>query len=544
MLRDLRSAPFCWQEKLVMRRLRAHYDGPRFSHRSTAIAIYQALTEIASNQNSQNEARAFVRQLGAMAGCSDRTAQRYIREFETIGLVITRHNRIDERTNTANTYCLVSPNDEADKSSPYSSVQGEGVSPTSPPSVGPPAATSRKVSTRSKVKATPLSAQTDTDPLVSPTSPLPAAAATLVSPVSPLPPADGPLVSPTSPASDMGIASLVIGGSPAGDRGIATSGDPGVTQIELDSQEPDSQEPDKQGLAVGLGFGGGATVATYADDESWQRAVVRHNVPAQLTLGQPDVPSPASDQPPASHPLATEDELISPTRSGQRSAASDQPIPTRSDERSAAASPHIPAPGAAAANDPPSPIHHVQAAMIKIGVDERTARLLAAEHDPELIAGWLRYVQTATGISRPAALLVSRLRANEPVPVVKGSTIPALTDFIPPPALDVEAEAVRQQAVREQEVRLLLVRYGVDDDTLGLWLTVRDELAVREPFAYQRCFRDAFLARPQTNVALIVLPPRVDVAEAARYEAALRDLLEPRYHVRDLILRFATVQYA
>jgi hypothetical protein len=71
-LRDTRNAPFCWQEKALLRQLRAYYSGDRLKRRTTAFAVYLVLTEIASDQYGQAQATAFVKEIGDRLGARDR----------------------------------------------------------------------------------------------------------------------------------------------------------------------------------------------------------------------------------------------------------------------------------------------------------------------------------------------------------------------------------------------------------------------------------------------------------------------------------------
>ncbi len=475
-----------------MRKLRAHYTGAIFSHRATAIAIYQALTEVASNQNSQNEARAFVRQLAELAGCSDRTAQRYIREFEEIGLVVTHRNRLDERTNLANTYSLVSSTAEG-------AALVVSVSPP-PSSSGSPAPAKATMRTKRKPAAPP---HLEPTALVSPTPPAPHPLSALVSPTPPAPTAVTNMVSPMSPAA--------ISTPPVGDLHAANAGDRGVALIEPES-EPIylEQQPAVKVAVVGNGVDkrlkGSSGQQPLAAEENWRRTVARRKLTMRVIEGGNP---PAEQVSPPSSPLPPLAEAEQP-----------QPPPPTPPEQVDEAQQEL--------------IQNLKLAMIGLGVDERTAQLLAAERDPQLVAGWLRYVQTEPGISRPAALLVSRLRANEAVPA-RATNRPQPPPPVAPPTED---KLARDQQRQQEAALALLVSYEVDEATLRLWLAVQERLAEEEPEAYRRCFRDAFLARPTAAVALIVLPPRVPLAEAERHVLTLRQLLLPLIGGRDLVIEF------
>jgi hypothetical protein len=106
-LRDTRNAPFCWQEKALLRQLRAYYSGDRLKRRTTAFAVYLVLTEIASDQYGQAQATAFVKEIGDRLGASETTVKDYLRDFETLGIVRVERRMVEERVNTANTYYLL-----------------------------------------------------------------------------------------------------------------------------------------------------------------------------------------------------------------------------------------------------------------------------------------------------------------------------------------------------------------------------------------------------------------------------------------------------
>lgn len=108
-LRDIRQAPFCWQAKTELRQLRAYYSGERLKQRATALAIYQALTEIASNQGRSDRAETFVQTIVELTGTSESTIKRYLRDFEEdIGLIRVERRKAEDRVSMANIYSLLS----------------------------------------------------------------------------------------------------------------------------------------------------------------------------------------------------------------------------------------------------------------------------------------------------------------------------------------------------------------------------------------------------------------------------------------------------
>lgn len=110
------------------------------------------------------------------------------------------------------------------------------------------------------------------------------------------------------------------------------------------------------------------------------------------------------------------------------------------------------------------------------------------------------------------------------------------------PTFDQQPTSPAQAVDKEAAARRLLLSYGVDQETLELWLKARLRLQEEEPTGFTACFKDAFLARPQPNVALIVLPRRVPVEAAETYEGDLRRALGPLYQVRDLVIKFEQVK--
>ena len=108
-VRDHRKTSWCWQEKAALRLLRAHYDGERLKQRSTALAVYLALTEAASNQYSQGHVEVIQMGIAEMTGTSRSTVKRYLSEFEDIGLIAVERRKLDTGTSLPNIYALLTP---------------------------------------------------------------------------------------------------------------------------------------------------------------------------------------------------------------------------------------------------------------------------------------------------------------------------------------------------------------------------------------------------------------------------------------------------
>lgn len=130
-VRDMRNAGWCWQEKATLRVLRCHYDGERLKQRSTALAVYLALTEAASNNYGNSGVFEVVHMaLADMTGTSRTTIKRYLSDFEQLGLIAVERRKNDEGTSKPNIYALLGP---PSTDGPYPSMQTEGVQSTDGP---------------------------------------------------------------------------------------------------------------------------------------------------------------------------------------------------------------------------------------------------------------------------------------------------------------------------------------------------------------------------------------------------------------------------
>lgn len=127
-IRDHRLAPFCYQTIAARAAIRTHFGhvepaepargcdrrlgcvaGCRFAERSTASAVYDALTEIANELRGRDAGfSAPRRRVADYAGVTTRTLDKYAREFEVIGVL-----RVDRRRvgglNLPNVWHLVEP---------------------------------------------------------------------------------------------------------------------------------------------------------------------------------------------------------------------------------------------------------------------------------------------------------------------------------------------------------------------------------------------------------------------------------------------------
>lgn len=88
--RNTKDSPFCWQHKIVLRRIRERFrDSNKTAH---AIAIYAGLTEIASDQQKQRF-QVSVAAIAEKAGTSYKTTLGFLRELDLLGVV-----RIERQT--------------------------------------------------------------------------------------------------------------------------------------------------------------------------------------------------------------------------------------------------------------------------------------------------------------------------------------------------------------------------------------------------------------------------------------------------------------
>ncbi len=105
-LRNIRqSRRWCWQDKDITSLIRSSFNGQRLT---TALAIYQSLTELASNNNS-DEFNAYFSQIAKLSGKSTPTIKRYSNQFISLGILDKKNRRVDEKTNLSNQWSLLTP---------------------------------------------------------------------------------------------------------------------------------------------------------------------------------------------------------------------------------------------------------------------------------------------------------------------------------------------------------------------------------------------------------------------------------------------------
>jgi len=165
--------------------------------------------------------------------------------------------------------------------------------------------------------------------------------------------------------------------------------------------------------------------------------------------------------------------------------------------------------------------HATAQRLTAIGVQRKVAQQLVLTCSAEAVSGWLEYTRNAKGITSPAGFVLAKLRAG---------------DEPPRPSQPAASWIAEQRKRQEEEARRLLTRYGVDQPTLAVWLAVLDRLQAKEQGAYL-CFKDALLARPDARTALLVLPSRVPLEQAASFTSLLLALLASHMGA-DVQLRF------
>ena len=102
------KTPFAWQDVRIMKRIRNSYSKKR---RTTAIAIYQTLTELASIEGRgqgrhTSQFPVYLETIAERTGKSCSTIKRYTREFKQLG-ILSWENRKKGKMNLANLWKLL-----------------------------------------------------------------------------------------------------------------------------------------------------------------------------------------------------------------------------------------------------------------------------------------------------------------------------------------------------------------------------------------------------------------------------------------------------
>ncbi len=99
------SRRWCWQDKDILSRIRENFKGQRLT---TSLAVYLSLTELASN-NSSDEFTAYFSQIAKLSGKSIPTIKSYSNQFIKIGILKKKNRRVDNKTNLSNEWSLLTP---------------------------------------------------------------------------------------------------------------------------------------------------------------------------------------------------------------------------------------------------------------------------------------------------------------------------------------------------------------------------------------------------------------------------------------------------
>jgi len=82
--RTIKDGPFCWQSKAALRRLRDAFDAT--NDVSTALAVYIALTEIASNEGVETFTAAHA-WIARLSGVGVSTVKKHVKTLAEVGLI-------------------------------------------------------------------------------------------------------------------------------------------------------------------------------------------------------------------------------------------------------------------------------------------------------------------------------------------------------------------------------------------------------------------------------------------------------------------------
>lgn len=99
------SRRWCWQDKDILGLIRENFKGQRLT---TSLAIYLSLTELASN-NSSDEFTAYFSQIAKLSGKSIPTIKSYSNQFIKIGILKKENRKVDDKTNLSNQWSLLTP---------------------------------------------------------------------------------------------------------------------------------------------------------------------------------------------------------------------------------------------------------------------------------------------------------------------------------------------------------------------------------------------------------------------------------------------------
>lgn len=104
-VRDIRDSAFCWQDKVVLRKLRELYSGKRLG---SLLSLYLVLTEISSNNGNSQEIVQTFKSIGKFAGLQRQTVSDSLKLLEKLGILEVKTERNTEGRFDTSTIILLS----------------------------------------------------------------------------------------------------------------------------------------------------------------------------------------------------------------------------------------------------------------------------------------------------------------------------------------------------------------------------------------------------------------------------------------------------
>lgn len=103
----LRDTPFAWQDTRMTKFIRQNFKGKKLT---TALAIYQTMTDLASNAGRMarkhvNKFHAHLEKIGEKSGKSVSTIKRYVKEFRSLK-ILSWERRKNGKMNLSNLWIL------------------------------------------------------------------------------------------------------------------------------------------------------------------------------------------------------------------------------------------------------------------------------------------------------------------------------------------------------------------------------------------------------------------------------------------------------
>lgn len=104
-MKDGRLHPFCYQSLGAVELIRGRFSGGELT---SALGIYQTLTWVANEERRRDRIEKSRSEMAELAGVSDRTLDKYVDEFEALGLVEVERRQAG-RAHLPNLWTLVDP---------------------------------------------------------------------------------------------------------------------------------------------------------------------------------------------------------------------------------------------------------------------------------------------------------------------------------------------------------------------------------------------------------------------------------------------------